>query len=474
LPHENASVAQTPRLGETAMNTGKVDVGELIDQHRFSWRQILIVALCTVLMMLDGFDGMEIAYVAPSLMREWHLAPTMLSLVFTASSVAAIVGSLVIGPLADRHGRRWMTIGGTVLMGVGSLMGAFATGPNEFLAWRILGGLGLAAVMPNAIAIGAEFAPTRARSFAVITLYSGYAIGASIGAGIAAQLIPTHGWQIVMIIGGVAPLLIAVALVPLLPESIRFLVAVRPGSIRIPKLLRRIDPAWNFAPDAVFVTTEPAPTGTPVRALFRDGRAAVTLLLWVIFTMNIMELIFLSSWTPTLIHSAGVPLDWALNVSMVMQAGALAGALLMARGMDKFGPYVVLIGAHALGVVAVGSFGFSIGMGPAMFIAGALMGAGIMGTQTAMFGLVAGVYPTSMRATGVGSALGVGRFGAIAGPLIGGAMVSAHLPAEQIYLLAIVPPVISTIAIVTLWRRSRTLVPGEQAPDLAPASSAAE
>jgi AAHS family 4-hydroxybenzoate transporter-like MFS transporter len=456
------------------MDARKVDVGELIDRHKFSWRQVLIVALCTLLMMLDGFDGMEIAYVAPSLMREWHLAPTMLSLVFTASSVAAIVGSLVIGPLADRHGRRWMTIGGTILMGVGSLMGAFAAGPNEFLAWRILGGLGLAAVMPNAIAIGAEFAPTRARSFAVITLYSGYAIGASIGAGIAAQLIPTYGWQIVMIIGGVAPLLIVVVLVPLLPESIRFLVLCRPGSPRIATQLRKINPAWRFAADVAFVTAEPPASGTPVRALFRDGRAAVTLLLWVIFTMNIMELIFLSSWTPTLIHSTGVPLDWALNVSMVMQAGALVGALLMARGMDKFGPYVVLIGAHALGVVAVGSFGFSIGMGPSMYIAGALMGAGVMGTQTAMFGLVAGVYPTSMRATGVGSALGVGRFGAIAGPLIGGAMVKSGLPVDQIYLLAILPPMISTLAIVMLWRRSRGFAPSDQAAGLAPASNAAE
>jgi AAHS family 4-hydroxybenzoate transporter-like MFS transporter len=451
------------------MSGARIDVGALIDQHKFSWRQILVIALCTLLMMLDGFDGMEIAYVAPSLMKEWHLAPTMLSLVFTASNVSAIVGSLVIGPIADRQGRRWMTIGGTVIMGVASLMGAYSSGPNEFLAWRILGGFGLAAVMPNAVALGAEFAPTRARSFAVICLYSGYAIGAAIGAGIAAQLIPVYGWRIVMIIGGIAPLLIVVAAIPLLPESIRFLVLFRPGSARIVTQLRKINPAWRFAADAVFTTSEPLPTGTPVRALFRDGRFMVTLLIWVIFTMNIMELIFLSSWTPTLIHTAGVPLDWALNVSMVMQVGALVGALLMARGMDKYGPYVVLIGAHALGVVAVGGFGYAIGMNASMYVVGALMGAGIMGTQTAMFGLVAGVYPTSMRATGIGSALGIGRIGSISGPLIGGAMVKSGLPVEQIYLLAIIPPLISTIAIVALWRRSRTLTPREETPVLAAA-----
>jgi MFS transporter, AAHS family, 4-hydroxybenzoate transporter len=452
------------------MSLRKVDVGALIDQHKFSARQMLIIALCMLLMMLDGFDGMEIGYVGPSLMREWHLAPTLLSLVFTASNVSAIIGSLVIGPVADRQGRRWMTIGGTVIMGLASLMGAFAAGPNAFLAWRLLGGFGLAAVMPNAIAIGAEFAPTRARSFAVIVLSSGYALGASIGAGISAQLIPAFGWQIVMIIGGIVPLLIALALVPLLPESIRFLVLLRPDNARIAAQLRRINPAWQFGADTAFITTEPRPTHTPVRALFQDGRAATTLLLWVIFTMNIMELIFLSSWTPTLIHSTGVPLDWALNVAMVMQIGALVGGLLMARGMDKKGPFVVLIGAHALGVVAVGSFGYSIGMGPGMYVAGALMGAGIMGTQTAMFGLAAGIYPTAIRATGIGSALGVGRIGSILGPLIGGALVKYGLPVEQIYLLAIVPPAISTIAIVTLWRYSRVVT--TEAPAAAPASAA--
>ncbi|MDB5408563.1 MAG: pcaK [Rhodospirillales bacterium] len=456
------------------MSDGKIDVGELIDRHKFSGRQILIIALCTLLMMLDGFDGMEIAYVAPSLMREWHLAPTMLSLVFTASSVSAIVGSLIIGPLADRQGRRWMTIGGTVVMGVGSLMGAFCTGPNEFLVWRIIGGLGIAAVMPNAVALGAEFAPTRARSFAVITLYSGYAIGAAIGAGIAAELIPAYGWQIVMIVGGVAPLLIAGVLLPLLPESIRFMVLCRPGSPKIATQLRRINPAWRFGPETVFVIAEPPPSGMPVRALFSEGRAVVTLLIWVIFTMNIMELIFLSSWTPTLIHSAGVGLDWALRVSMFMQVGALGGALLMALGMDRYGPYIVLVGAHALGVVAVGSFGFSIGTGPAMYIVGALMGAGIMGTQTAMFGLAAGVYPTAMRATGIGTALAVGRIGSIVGPLIGGVMVKSGLPVEQIYLIAVLPPMISTIAIVTLWRRSLRLASSQLTAALAAASSAAE
>ena len=432
-----------------------IDVARLIDRGRFSPRQIAIVTLCGLMLLLDGYDGMEIAYVAPSLMRQWHLAPSMLSLIFTGSGITSIIGSLVIGPLADRHGRRMMMLGGAFVMGIASLMGAWSGGPVEFLAWRLVGGFGLAAVMPNAIALGAEFTPARVRSFAVIALYTGYAIGASIGAGLSAQLIPAHGWQIVLIIGGAVPIGVALLAIPTLPESIRFLVLRRPASRAIRNELLRIDRGLHIAGDAVFTTSEAPATRTPVRDLFREGRAPATLLLWLIFTMNIMELIFLSSWTPTLLHNSGIALGRALNVSMVMQVGAIVGGLVTALGMDRWGPSAALLAAHILGVCGVALFGLSIGAGPTMFIVAALMGAGVMGTQNGMNGFAAVLYPTAMRATGVGSALGVGRLGSIVGPILGGAVVSLGLAVPTIYLLATVPPLISTVAIFTLWRLSR-------------------
>ena len=437
------------------MPSRTLDVARLIDDSRFSPRQLVIVILCGLMLLFDGYDGMEIAYVAPSLARQWHLAPSMLTLIFVGSGVSSIFGSLLIGPIADRHGRRLMMLGGAAVMGIASLMGAFSAGPNEFFVWRVVGGFGLAAVMPNAIALGAEFAPARTRSFAVIALYSGYAIGASIGAGLSAQLIPAHGWEIVLIIGGVVPLAMAVLCIPILPESIRFLVLRRPHSAAVAKELRRIDRHVRIDDATIFVTSELAATKSPVRDLFRDGRAATTLLLWLIFTMNIMELIFLSSWTPTLLHNSGIPLDRALNVSMVMQVGAIVGGLVTALGMDRISPPAALLPAHLLGVFGVALFGLSIGEGPIMFVVAALMGAGVMGTQNGMNGFAAILYPTAMRATGVGSALGVGRIGSIIGPIVGGALVSLGLPVPTIYILAAIPPLISTVAIFTLWRLSR-------------------
>jgi len=443
---------------EALAQANPIDIARLLDDGRFSRRQVVVVVLCGLMLMLDGYDGMEIAYVAPSLARLWHLTPATLSLIFTGSGISAILGSLIIGPLADRHGRRLMMLGGTVVMGAASLMGALASGPMEFLTWRLVCGLGLAAVMPNAIALGAEFAPARVRSLTVIAFYSGYAVGASIGAGLSAQLIPAYGWQIVLIIGGAVPVAVALLSLPVLPESLRFLALRRPRSPTIRAELGRIDRRWRFGDDTVFTTTERPATRTPVRDLFREGRAPVTLLLWLIFTMNIMELIFLSSWTPTLLHNSGIALDRALNVSMVMQIGAILGGLVTAFGMDRLGPPAALLPAHVLGVFAVAAFGISIGAGPTMFIVAALMGAGVMGTQNGMNGFAAILYPTAMRATGVGMTLGVGRIGSILGPILGGAVVAMGLAVPSIYAIAAVPPLISTAAIFTLWRMSRAVL----------------
>ncbi len=431
------------------MASAIVDVGAVIDRSRFSKRQMCVIALCGILMILDGYDSGEIAFVGPSLMREWHLQPSMLTLLFTANGVTQIIASLFFGPVADRYGRRWLMIGGTAFAGLMSLGSAYAAGPSDFLIWRILCSLCLAAVMTNAIALGAEYAPARARSFAVIVLYCGFAVGQAIGAGVSAELIPTHGWQIVMIIGGVLPMIFAAASVFWLPESIRFIVLRQPRSPVIFRELARID-GLPFAPDTTFVSTEKAATARPIRDLFTEGRATTTMLVWLVFLMNITGVIFLNSWVPTLLHNADVPLAQALRAAMVMQVGTIIGALFMAWCMDRWGASRILVPAHLLGVAGIALFGQSIGAGGIMFVVAALMGAGVQGAQTAMIGFTAGLYPTAIRATGIGSAFGIGRFGTIIGPLFGGTVISLALPVGDAFLLGAAPAVVSSIGIIAL------------------------
>lgn len=430
-----------------------VDIAKLMDDGRFSARQLVIVTFCGIFLLLDGYDGMQIAYVAPSLLRQWHLAPSMLTLIFVASGVSAVLGSFIFGPLADRHGRRAMLIGGVFAMGIASLGGAWSGSVVAFVAYRLLAGLGLGAVMPTAIALGAEYSPVRRRSFTVTAFYTGYALGASIGAGLAARIIPVYGWQAVMIIGGVAPLVIAVIALPIVPESIRFLVLHRPNGPQIPRELQRINEQWQFA-NCVFISSD-IPTKTPVRDLFRDGRLVATLLIWVIYFMNIMEIVFLSSWIPTLAHRSGVPLGMSLDTMMILQVGAIIGGLVTGACIDRWRP-AALVPVHVIGVVAVGVFGMAIGAGPVMFVPAFLIGVGVMGAQTGMNGFTAKLYPTAMRSSGVSAALGIGQVGTIIGPALGGVMFALGFSVATIFLLAALPPLISSISIITLWLRGRS------------------
>jgi MFS transporter, AAHS family, 4-hydroxybenzoate transporter len=188
-----------------------------------------------------------------------------------------------------------------------------------------------------------------------------------------------------------------------------------------------------------------------VRELFAEGRGATTVLVWLVFLMNITGLIFLNSWVPTLLHAAAVPIAQALRVAMVMQAGTIVSALFMAWCMDRWGAARVLVPAHLLGVIGLALFGQTIGgVAWLMFAMAAVMGAGIQGAQTAMIGFTAGIYPTAIRATGVGSAFGIGRIGTIVGPIYGGAVMSLVLPIGDAFLLGAIPAAISSAGIIAL------------------------
>jgi len=428
-----------------------VDVSAVIDRSRFSPRQITIIALCGALMIIDGYDSGELAFIAPNLIRDWHLQPSMLTLLFTVSGLCQIAASIFFGPLADRYGRRWLIIGCTAFTGLMSLAGAYAVGPFDFLVWRCLCALGLAPIMTNAVALGAEYAPARARSFSVIALYCGFSIGQIVGAAVASHLIPLYGWRIVLIIGGVIPILFALLCVPWLPESIRFLALTRPKSPAIAKELERIVRDRDWTGDLLlFMSSEKPATKRPIRELFIEGRAVTTLLVWIVFLMNITGLIFLNSWVPTLLHSAEIPIPSALRVAMMMQVGTLAGALIMAWCMDRYRPFRVLIPAHLIGVTGLIWFGQEVGPGNVMFLAALTMGAGVLGAQIGMIGFTASLYPTSIRATGVGWAFGIGRFGSIIGPLFGGMIISLHVPIADAFIIGAGPAVIATLSLVGL------------------------
>jgi MFS transporter, AAHS family, 4-hydroxybenzoate transporter len=412
-----------------------IDVIDFIDNRPVGGFHIRLLLICAAVLFLDGFDTQAMGYVAPALAKEWGLGKAALGPVFSAGLFGLMIGALLFGPLADRIGRKTIIIGSTLAFGIGALVTATVQDVSTLLIVRFLTGLGLGGAMPNAIAMTSEFNPHRRRATMVMIMFCGFSVGAALGGLLAADLIPRFGWRSVFIVGGVTPLVLVPILALRLPESVRFLALRGNASARVADLLRRIDPRAAFASDAAFVVQESHLAGLPVAHLFREGRAAVTLLLWVVFFMSLLDLYFLANWLPTVLNDLGASVSQAVVIGSMLQVGGVVGTFALGSLIDRFSfrALALVYFAAVFAVGAIGQLGHS-----AMLVTIAIFAAGfcIVGGQIAANALAAGFYPTSVKATGVGWALGIGRIGSIVGPVVGGVLLEQKWSAAAVFMAA--------------------------------------
>jgi MFS transporter, AAHS family, 4-hydroxybenzoate transporter len=433
------------------MAISQVDVAEFIDAQPVGGFQIRLLLTCAAVLFLDGFDTTGIGYVAPVLAKEWGLTKGALGPVFSAGLFGLMIGALLFGPLADRIGRRKIIIFSTLAFGIGTLITALAQDVNTLLAIRFLTGLGLGGAMPNTIAMTSEFSPRRRRATMVMIMFCGFSVGAALGGLLAAALIPQFGWRSVFIVGGAAPLLLVPMLAWRLPESVRFLALSGRANARVAQLLGLINPKAAFDAATQFVVHEPALAGIPVLHLFKAGRTLVTLLLWVVFFMSLLDLYFLSNWLPTVLNDLGASVSAAAAIGAMLQVGGVVGTFALGSIIDRFSfralALVYFIAVFAVG--AIGQLGHSV-----IFVTMAIFAAGfcIVGGQIAANALAAGFYPTSVRATGVGWALGIGRVGSIVGPLVGGVLLTVKWSTASVFMAAAVAALCAALAAFSLSR----------------------
>jgi len=440
--------------------TPAIDLVDFIDRQPVGGFQIRLLLTCAGVLFLDGFDTQAIGYVAPALAKEWGLTKATLGPVFSAGLFGLMIGALVFGPLADRVGRKKIIIFSTAAFGLGALATALAQDVNTLLVIRFLTGLGLGGAMPNTIAMTSEYNPQRRRATMVMIMFCGFSIGAALGGFLAADLIPRYGWRSVFIVGGIAPLLMLPVLVWRLPESVRFLATAGHAPERVAELLKRISPHSAFAPDARFVVHEAHLAGIPVVHLFREGRTAATLLLWVVFFMSLLDIYFLANWLPTVLNDLGASVSEAVVIGSMLQVGGVVGTFALGSVIDRFS-FRALALVYFGAVFAVGAIGQL--SHSAVLVSIAIFAAGfcVVGGQIAANALAAAFYPTSVRSTGVGWALGIGRIGSIIGPLVGGMLLAAKWSTPAVFMAAAAAALCSALAALSLSRLAGTGAAGQ-------------
>lgn len=425
-----------------------LDVAALIDSRPPGRYQKVAIALCALVVFLDGFDTQVIALVVPALAQAWAIDARGFGPVFGAGLVGALCGAIALGGLGDRVGRRVALLGSVLLFGACSLGTAFAQGFGELIAWRFLTGIGLGGALPNAIAITSEYAPRRLRATLVSVMFIGFPIGALTAGFTASVLIPAYGWSSVFLVGGAVPLALLPVLAWALPESLRHLVLRGAPADRIRTIVRRVAPGTDADRYTSFTAGEDATPRARVRALFAAGMARTTPLLWVLVAANQFVLLLLANWLPVLLHGAGMGLRTAIVSAAILNLGGVAGALAFARLIDAAGARRVLAPAYAVGAALTAALGALDGSAAATLAVIGAIGFCIIGGQIGTNALAAALYPTSIRGTGVGWAVGIGRIGAILGPVVGGMLLTGGAGIAAVLGVAAAGALVCAIALV--------------------------
>ncbi|WP_250627142.1 MFS transporter [Pinirhizobacter soli] len=440
---------------------GVVSLDELVDGQKIGSLVIRIVVLSLLVQCADGFDLAAMSYAAPELIRAWHFPPADLGPVFSAGLVGMALGGPLLGYVGDRYGRRVAIIVSTVVYGLFSLATVFAPNLTVMLLLRFVLGVGLGGLLPNTVALNAEFAPRRLRATLIIIMFMGLAVGGILPSVVATTL-SRFGWQAFFVVGGVAPLLLAVALYFLLPESIKFLVAKKGGGPEATRLAAALRPDLAITPETRLVMTAPrdgANTFSPA-LLFADGLAWITVLVWLLFSAALVVNFFVNSWMPTLFRAEGLTANQTAVTQAAYYVGGIVGGLAISRMIDRWG-IVAIAGYFLLGCPVVASIGTPGLSHVALTFAVFLTGACVLGSQLGMNAVTGMIYPTTIRSKGAGWASAVGRIASTLGPVAGGALIARHTPLPKLFLAPLVPLAIGAMGAFALlyfcYRRFRGL-----------------
>jgi AAHS family 4-hydroxybenzoate transporter-like MFS transporter len=431
------------------------DLDQFLDTRKLGAMHIKVIALLVLTMLIDGYDIFAVGYVLPVLAKGLHVEPHALTATLVLQQAGLLLGAVIMGPLADRYGRKSTLLASIACFAVCSLLTTQVHTLGQFTLIRVISSVFFSGVIPNTISLASEIAPRRMRAAAVSITFCGYTGGSLIGALVQAFVLKPFGWQGAFWVGGLLPILIFLILLWQLPESLRYRVRRNPDDPRIARDLRKIDPTLSLSGSERFVSSDgPKKAGSiSAGALFKGRLLPITILLWVAYVAGFMVSHVLGSWNTTVLNTVGkIPMQ---QLSFVIASSAVAGIIGTGTSglvMDRFGPVKTLVvyffgEAIALAILSVSDVhSSSIAL---LFMATGYFNAASLGGLNA---LAAILYPSQIRATGVAWASGAGRAGAMFGPLFGGFMLQHHFGLTPIYLTITIPALTAALCLLMMLR----------------------
>ncbi len=426
----------------------KIEISQLIDQRKLSSLQVIVMVLSALVVWLDGYHIQTMALVVPSISSQWAVNSSDFKLVLASALIGIALGGAFIGPLGDRFGRRIMVITSMAIVGLASIGTGYATSMTQLFVWRFLTGLGLGASLTNATALTSDYVPSRRRAALVTLMFSGVPIGAFTSGFVAPPIIEAFGWKGMFTIGGAVPLVLCFILAAAIPESIKLLLQSRPEDSRIPRILRRLAPDIHV--EDVYAKRSEIRRQSLVE-LLREPYRRGTILLWIVFTLNMFILYLLVNWLPTLLRTQGWSPSSASQGTAMIQAGGVFGGLYLSWCVDQGKTVRGMISAYLVTAVAFVLFAALPSTGLSWWVLLFVVGSGISGNQFALNALSATYYPPLIRATGIGWAASVGRIGAILSPIIGGWILQMQV-APFAVLGGLVIPVVMCMVFVLMFK----------------------
>jgi AAHS family 4-hydroxybenzoate transporter-like MFS transporter len=429
------------------MSVAEADLDGVLDHAKLGSFQTVIIALCALMIMIDGFATQMIGLVAPAIAADWGVPASAFGPVFGLGLLGGLVGALLLGSLGDRWGRKPMVLGCILLFAAVSLITPLVHTIGALILTRVVCGLGLGGALPNLLALTSEYAPKASRARVASLMFCGYPLGSVLAGVISAQIIPDYGWASIFFISGLFPLVLLPVFALCVPESVRFLVASGRDALAA-RILARTNrqTRWNG-----FAGAHPA-HGASVAKLFSHGRAAGTLFLWLTMFVSLLLTIFMSSWLPLVATAGGIGMKSAVLALSAFSIGGIAGCFMIGAFNRVAGQILPIAVSYGLGAVCVALLGLT-GRSGGLFLAASLVsGLFTVGAQMCTVGLLADFYDTRTRATGVGWGIGIGRIGGVVGPIVGGLFISWGMSTQTLFLIAAGMSALAAAGIVAVGR----------------------